>query len=207
MVACQPSKAANGPGLHAPARLVLALLLASGLVGVPPSQAQPSQVPVPDSLELNKLVWSTMAAIDHANLAGNYSVLRDLSAPNFQILNDSAKLASIFASLRASGIDLSNALLLAPTFSAPQATNSLRDPTCPPISPRSSPDVHRLPLHQRLRPSHPRRRPSRSGTEPALTLESDDPGLNRSPSSVIPAQAGIHKHPNVEGYGFPPVRE
>ena len=126
MVACQPSKAANGPGLHAPARLVLALLLASGLAGVPafaqqrpPSQAQPSQVPVPDSLELNKLVWSTMAAIDHANLAGNYSVLRDLSAPNFQILNDSAKLASIFASLRASGIDLSNALLLAPTFSAP----------------------------------------------------------------------------------------
>ncbi len=126
MVACQPSKAANGPGRHAPARLVLALLLASGLAGVPafaqqrpPSQAQPSQVPVPDSLELNKLVWSTMAAIDHANLAGNYSVLRDLSAPNFQILNDSAKLASIFASLRASGIDLSNALLLAPTFSAP----------------------------------------------------------------------------------------
>lgn len=83
------------------------------------AQMQPSPVPVPGALELNKLVWSTMAAIDHANLAGNYSVLRDLSAPNFQILNDSAKLASIFASLRASGIDLSNALLLTPTFTAP----------------------------------------------------------------------------------------
>lgn len=82
-------------------------------------QVQPSPVPVPSALELNKLVWSTMAAIDHANLAGNYSVLRDLAAPNFQILNDSAKLASIFASLRSSGIDLSNALLLTPTFTAP----------------------------------------------------------------------------------------
>ena len=82
-------------------------------------QVQPSPVPVPSALELNKLVWSTMAAIDHANLAGNYSVLRDLAAPNFQILNDSAKLASIFAPLRSSGIDLSNALLLTPTFTAP----------------------------------------------------------------------------------------
>jgi len=91
-------------------------LMARAQQSVP--QVQPSPVPVPSALELNKLVWSTMAAIDHANLAGNYSVLRDLAAPNFQILNDSAKLASIFASLRASGIDLSNALLLTPTFTA-----------------------------------------------------------------------------------------
>jgi hypothetical protein len=93
------------------------------------AQVQPSPVPVPGALELNKLVWSTMAAIDHANLAGNSSVLRDLSAPNFQILNDSAKLASIFASLRASGIDLSNALLLTPTFTA-QAKLPQRDVPC-----------------------------------------------------------------------------
>lgn len=59
-----------------------------------------------------------MAAIDHANLAGNYSVLRDLSAPNFQVLNDSARLTAIFSSLRATGIDLSNALLLTPTLTA-----------------------------------------------------------------------------------------
>lgn len=117
-----------GPGRFAPARLawaLLAVLAALAPLGpawaqqARPAPAQPSPIPVPDTLELNKLVWSTMAAIDHANLAGNYSVLRDLAAPNFQILNDSAKLASIFASLRASGIDLSNALLLAPTFSAP----------------------------------------------------------------------------------------
>ena len=65
------------------------------------------------------MVWSTMAAVDHANQAGNYSVLRDLAAPGFQVNNDSARLAAIFASLRAANLDLSNALLLAPTYSGP----------------------------------------------------------------------------------------
>jgi hypothetical protein len=84
-----------------------------------PGRPQVSGVPVPDPLELNKLVWSTMAAVHHANLAGNYSVLRDLSATGFQVRNDSASLAQTFLSLRQSGIDLSNTLLLTPTFSAP----------------------------------------------------------------------------------------
>lgn len=123
------SRKGHGPGLLAPAhRLFVAAAALLPALSAPAAQAQqarpapqvqPSPVPVPSALELNKLVWSTMAAIDHANLAGNYSVLRDLAAPNFQILNDSAKLASIFASLRSSGIDLSNALLLTPTFTAP----------------------------------------------------------------------------------------
>lgn len=79
---------------------------------VPP----PSPMPVPNELELAKLIWSTMAAVDHANLSGNYSVLRDLSAPAFQINNDPARLAKIFESLRASNVDLSNTMLLAPTY-------------------------------------------------------------------------------------------
>lgn len=98
------------------------LLAPTLLLSVEPAMAQaqpaPSAVPVPGELELNKLVWNTMAAVDHANRAGNYSVLRDLSAPGFQINNDAAKLAQVFASLRASQIDLSNALLLAPTYTA-----------------------------------------------------------------------------------------
>jgi hypothetical protein len=85
----------------------------------PAARPAPSRVPIPDSLELNKLVWSTMAAVHHANLAGNYSVLRDLAATGFQVVNDSASLGQTFLSLRQSGIDLSNTLLLTPTFSAP----------------------------------------------------------------------------------------
>jgi len=82
-------------------------------------QPPPSAVPVPNELELAKLVWSTMAAVDHGNISGNYSVLRDMSAPGFQANNDAARLAQIFASLRASNTDLSNTLLLAPTYRAP----------------------------------------------------------------------------------------
>lgn len=76
-------------------------------------------MPVPDQLELSKLIWSTVAAIHHANLSGNYSVLRDISAPGFQTQNDAARLTQIFQGIRDSRIDLSNALLLAPTYSAP----------------------------------------------------------------------------------------
>ncbi len=121
----------TGPGRHAPARFACALAALIGLAGpalgqqaqpAPPAPAPaappPSSVPIPDALEINKLIWSTMAAVDHANQAGNYSVLRDLAAPGFQAANDSARLATIFQGLRASGIDLSNALLLAPTLSA-----------------------------------------------------------------------------------------
>lgn len=112
-----------GRGLRAPARLVVAAAL---ILGVAPAFAQApgaAQVgaPVPDRLELSRLIWSTMAAIDHANLSGNYSVLRDLGAPGFQANNDAAKLTQIFASLRTQRVDLSTTMLLAPTFATPPA--------------------------------------------------------------------------------------
>lgn len=86
-----------------------------------PSPAATATQPVPSALELSKMVWSTMLAIDHANRAGNYSVLRDLGSPGFQANNDAARLATIFADLRSQGIDLSNTVLLAPTFTAAPA--------------------------------------------------------------------------------------
>lgn len=104
----------------APAALVLVATLgwpvAAASAQQPPAA---SQTPMPSELEVNRLVWSTIAAVDHANQAGNYSVLRDLAAPGFQANNDSARLAQVFAGLRASRIDLSTALLLAPTYPTP----------------------------------------------------------------------------------------
>ena len=105
------------------------LLASPAILAQPAIQPQavnppPSPMPVPNELELAKLIWSTMAAVDHANQAGNYSVLRDLSAPAFQMENDSAKLVRVFESLRASNVDLSNTMLLAPTYaSAPVIMN------------------------------------------------------------------------------------
>ncbi len=113
------------PGLHAPAFL-LSLALMLGAASAPLHaqtstviQPPPSTRPVPDQLELSKLIWSTMLAVDHANRSGNYSVLRDLGAQGFQINNDAARLGQIFSGLRDSRIDLSNSLLVPPTYLAP----------------------------------------------------------------------------------------
>ena len=113
------------------AKLAMLAATASFLVAAPVGlQAQTatpppaSSQPVPGELELAKLIWSTMAAVDHANQSGNYSVLRDISAPAFQIANDPTRLAQIFGGLRSSGTDLSNTMLLAPTYRAPPAITS-----------------------------------------------------------------------------------
>lgn len=115
------------PGLRAPAFL---FALCAGLLpaAAPAQTAEPtapaagvppvSQAPVPGELELAKLVWSTMVGVDHANRSGNYSVLRDNSSTAFQIANDPARLTQVFANLRASRLDLSNTMLIAPIYSA-----------------------------------------------------------------------------------------
>lgn len=118
------------PGLAAPAFLFGALAMALTSPAAAQAQAAPAQGqvrpppsirPTPGQLELSKMIWSTMAAVDHANRAGNYSVLRDISAQGFQINNDAARLAEIFSGIRRSRIDLSNALLVPPTYTeAPQ---------------------------------------------------------------------------------------
>jgi hypothetical protein len=117
----------GGSGLRAPARSLVALVIGV-LAYVGPvyaqgrSQPQPQvaasapTVGVPDSLTVAKLVWSTMAAVDHANATGNYSVLRDLGAPSFQANNNAATLAGIFQNIRIQRLDLSNTLLVTPTF-------------------------------------------------------------------------------------------
>ncbi|EAQ29540.1 hypothetical protein NAP1_02170 [Erythrobacter sp. NAP1] len=87
----------------------------------PSFQPPPSVRPTPSQLELSKLLWSTVAAVDHANQSGNYSVLRDISAQNFQINFNPARLTEIFSGLRNLNMDLSNALLVPPTYyEAPQ---------------------------------------------------------------------------------------
>lgn len=111
-----------------PGRIIPAFLLAVAVAApavpvhaqtVPSVQVPPSTGPVPDQLELSKLIWSTMLAVDHANRSGNYSVLRDLGSQGFQINNDAARLGQIFAGLRETRIDLSNTLLVPPTYFEP----------------------------------------------------------------------------------------
>ena len=105
----------NGSGLNGPARFVLGLLLLSAASAGGAQQPGPAAA-APDSTTVLKLVWSAMAAVDHANQTGNYSVLRDLGAPSFQANNNAASLAGVFAALRAQRTDLSNALIVTPSL-------------------------------------------------------------------------------------------
>jgi hypothetical protein len=52
------------------------------------------------------LIRSTLLAANHANLTGNYTVLRELGTPDFQQTNSAARLTEIFRDLRSRNIDL-----------------------------------------------------------------------------------------------------
>jgi hypothetical protein len=117
---------ARGPGRHAPARFGLLFLLAllgtaAGAQGQTPPERRTaaSRDSALDATTAFKLVWSTIAAVDHANRTGNYSVLRDLGAPSFQSSNDPARLAANFSALRNARIDLETALVVTPALEFP----------------------------------------------------------------------------------------
>lgn len=124
MVSIRSSGTNGGSGLRTPARLllVLSLLAAAGpAFGQAHNQPRPgpasqAQTAAPDLLVVMKLIWSAMAALDHANQTGNYSVLRDLGAPSFQAANSAATLGSTFQAIRDQRLDVANALLVSPTF-------------------------------------------------------------------------------------------
>jgi hypothetical protein len=67
------------------------------------------------------LIYTTLIAINQANQTGNYSVLRDLAAPNFREANDVSKLAEIFGNLRRRNLDLSPVIFLEPKLVRPPA--------------------------------------------------------------------------------------
>ena len=89
---------------------------ALGQPGQPARPAAPPQLPVPDERTALRLLWSTIAAVDHANRTGNYSVLRDLGSAGFQTSNNAAALAGIFTGIRSQNVDLSEALIVTPAW-------------------------------------------------------------------------------------------
>jgi hypothetical protein len=94
----------------------------------PPVQAEQPKMTI-DTLEVVILIKSTIAALQHANQTGNYSVLRDLGSPVFRERFDQAQLTAIFSNLRNRGVNLSPALVLTPNLSRnPELTpqNQLR---------------------------------------------------------------------------------
>jgi hypothetical protein len=85
-----------------------------------PKQSAPAQkqqpAPKPAQIDRNGvliLIRTTLLALDQANKTGNYTVLRDLGAPDFQN-NSAAQLAEIFAQQRRDHLDLSGVAVLDP---------------------------------------------------------------------------------------------
>lgn len=76
---------------------------------------------IPDQAGLARLVWSTIAAVDHANKTGNYNVLRSLGSPDFQASNGAPALSRIFASLREQRVNLIDTLSIEPSYEFPPA--------------------------------------------------------------------------------------
>ncbi len=72
--------------------------------------AKPAQI---DRNGVLILVRSALIALDQANKTGNYTVLRDISAPAFQV-NTAARLAEIFAGHRRDKLDLSGVAAIDP---------------------------------------------------------------------------------------------
>jgi hypothetical protein len=84
-------------------------------------KAAPAETGAPKPAQIDRngvliLVRSALLALDQANKTGNYTVLRDLGSPGFQV-NTAARLAEIFAKQRSDNIDLSGVAVIDPQLS------------------------------------------------------------------------------------------
>jgi hypothetical protein len=102
-----PKPVTSPPGKNAPA---------APLKQQQPQQQQPT-LPVTTEQALY-LIRSTLLTLNDANRSGNYTVLRDLAAPDFQARNTAADLSQSFTDLRRRNFDLYGAALLAPQLTA-----------------------------------------------------------------------------------------
>ncbi len=60
------------------------------------------------------LIRDVLAAVNHGNWTGNYTVLRDIAAPEFALANDPTRLAGLFTPLREERLDLLQVMVTDP---------------------------------------------------------------------------------------------
>jgi hypothetical protein len=97
------------------ARFVAFALIAACWTGAHAETAAPKLAQI-DRNGVLILIRSALLALDQANKTGNYTVLRDLGAPGFQI-NTAARLAEIFSKQRNDNLDLSGVAAIDPQLS------------------------------------------------------------------------------------------
>ena len=124
----EPGRSLNATTLFSTSirRIGLAILLAAFTAAHAGAQRPPAAptapaptapaIEAPDGEGLVILIGNTILALNHANLTGNYSVLRDLGAPDFQKINSPQRLATIFSSLRTRRLNFAPIILFQPKF-------------------------------------------------------------------------------------------
>jgi len=65
------------------------------------------------------LIRNTLTLVNHGNLTGNYTVLRDLASERFRQRNTAGDLATTFGNLRQQKLDLSPILVIDPQLTQP----------------------------------------------------------------------------------------
>jgi hypothetical protein len=105
-------------------QIILLVALACASFGEGQAQkpkAAQTETPAPKPAQIDRngvliLVRTALLALDQANKTGNYTVLRDLGAPGFQV-NTAARLSEIFAKQRNDNLDLSGVAVIDPQLS------------------------------------------------------------------------------------------
>lgn len=107
--------------------LSLAIAMALALVGASahaqdtPAPADPQQepqaeAPLVEPSYATALIRDVLAAVNHGNWTGNYTVLRDIASPEFGLANDPTRLAGLFTPLREERLDLLQAMVIDPVI-------------------------------------------------------------------------------------------
>jgi hypothetical protein len=101
--------------------VIVLAVFGGGQAQTPKQKAAPVETPGPNPAQIDRngvliLIRSALLALDQANKTGNYTVLRDLGSPGFQV-NTAARLAEIFAKQRADNLDLSGVAVIDPQLS------------------------------------------------------------------------------------------
>ncbi len=95
--------------------LLLMIALQMLFAGMADSQLRTmSKLQMPSNKALAIMITNTLIAYNQGNLTGDYSVLRELSSPNFRDANSSARLADVFRKMRMDAIDISPIVLFRP---------------------------------------------------------------------------------------------
>lgn len=102
--------------------LFIAVQTESSLYAITP----PTPSIFPDTSGQVMLIRNTIVAVNHGNITGNYTVLRDLASERFRQQNTAADLAKTFTTLRDLKFDLSPILIVQPQLTQSPAEDNFR---------------------------------------------------------------------------------